>query len=79
VTLLKATLMGLMAAAMVIASVFVAAAVGVAGLVIVLLRRLLGRPAPRPWVPPGPVRRPGNSGDVIDVTATEVPPPPRGP
>lgn len=47
--------------------------VGAAGLLIVLVRRLLGRPPALQPRTPGPASRHAQ-GDVIDVSATEIPP-----
>lgn len=75
--ILKILLTLLVVAAAVIGGLFTAAAVAVASIVVLVTRRLFRTSPPRPAVGhPQPAARPRSTapaGDVIEVTATEVP------
>jgi len=68
---LRVILSGLAVVAALVAGLFVTLFVAVTGLVIFVVRRLFGRPTPPPPSAPLPAQ-PANSGEVIDVVATEV-------
>lgn len=70
---LKVAFAGLVTALAMLASLMVALAVAVAGLVIFLFLRMRGRKSPGPLVGHTPGRPTGHAdSDVIEVTATEV-------
>lgn len=71
---LKTIFAGLFAIAVIVGGLFVAAFVALAGMTLLIVRRLLGRTGPqrptfrRPRVEPGPA-----NSEVIDVVAAEIP------
>jgi hypothetical protein len=81
---LKIALSLVIVAVAVFAGVFVLAGVLIVGALYFLIQRLRGKPTfirfglpPRPPVRPSTAARGAGSGDIIDVTATEVAPPAR--
>ena len=71
--LMRALIVALFGVFAVIAGLLTAAAVGVATALFVFIRRLLRSPAGNPMQSRPPLRPRANGGEVIDVTATEVP------